>query len=58
MAEGVLVLGVGSGTKVMGTFLTGSKGYYAVGKLGTRTGSISDLSVTLSLVTNSLHRYS
>ena len=46
MAEGVLVLGVGSGTKVMGTFLTGSKGYYAVGKLGTRTGSISDLSVT------------
>ena len=40
MAEGVLVLGIGNGTKIMTTFLGGSKGYYAVGRLGIRTGCI------------------
>jgi len=40
LAEGVLVLGIGDGTKSMANFLSGSKGYFAVGKLGTATGNI------------------
>lgn len=34
MAEGVLVLGIGDGTKKLTTYLSGSKGYSAVGLLG------------------------
>lgn len=34
MAEGVLVLGIGEGTKQLSTYLSGSKGYAAVGLLG------------------------
>lgn len=41
MAEGVLVLGIGSGTKTMGSFLVGAKKYVAVGKLGISTGAFS-----------------
>lgn len=35
MAEGVLVLGIGDGTKQLSNYLSGSKGYTAVGLLGT-----------------------
>jgi len=35
LAEGVLVLGVGSGTKLMNDYLSGSKGYRASALLGT-----------------------
>lgn len=35
MAEGVLVLGIGDGTKQLTKYLSGSKGYTAVGLLGT-----------------------
>jgi tRNA pseudouridine55 synthase len=35
MAEGVLVIGVGEGTKLMGDYLAGPKGYRAIAMLGT-----------------------
>lgn len=35
MAEGVLVIGIGEGTKLMGDYLAGSKMYRTVGRLGT-----------------------
>jgi len=35
-----LVLGIGDGTKSMANFLSGSKGYFAVGKLGTATDTL------------------
>jgi tRNA pseudouridine55 synthase len=40
MAEGVLVLGVGSGTKLLDSYLSGSKGYSATAKLGEATDSL------------------
>lgn len=36
LAEGVLVIGVGSGTKLLNEYLAGSKGYRAVALLGHR----------------------
>lgn len=49
LAEGVLVLGVGQGTKLMGDYLAGSKAYKAVARLGEEmdtldsTGSITEM---------------
>ena len=40
LAEGVLVLGIGEGTKLMGDFLAGSKGYHAVALLGAETDTL------------------
>jgi tRNA pseudouridine55 synthase len=40
MAEGVLVLGVGCGTKLMGDYLSGTKGYRAEAMLGTETDTL------------------
>jgi tRNA pseudouridine55 synthase len=40
MAEGVLVLGIGSGTKLLGDYLAGSKGYHAVALLGQATDTL------------------
>ena len=40
MAEGVLVLGLGSGTKLLTNFLSGSKGYRAVATLGIATDTL------------------
>jgi tRNA pseudouridine55 synthase len=40
LAEGVLVLGIGEGTKLMGDFLSGSKGYHAVALLGAETDTL------------------
>ena len=48
MAEGVLVLGLGAGTKLMGSYLSGSKGYRAGAILGSEmdtldiTGSVTN----------------
>ncbi|KAG7226562.1 hypothetical protein INR49_003719 [Caranx melampygus] len=39
-ASGVLVVGVGSGTKMLSTMLTGSKKYLAVGELGKATDTL------------------
>lgn len=40
LAVGVLVLGIGEGTKLMGDYLAGSKGYHAVALLGTETDTL------------------
>lgn len=40
LAEGVLVIGVGEGTKKLEGFLSGSKKYRAIGKLGTETDTL------------------
>jgi len=40
LAEGVLVLGIGEGTKLMGTYLSGSKGYRAEAILGIETDTL------------------
>jgi len=40
LAEGVLVLGVGEGTKLMSQYLEGSKGYQAVACLGAETDTL------------------
>lgn len=40
LAEGVLVLGIGGGTKLLGEYLKGTKGYLAQGKLGVEMDSL------------------
>lgn len=40
LAEGVLVLGIGEGTKLMGEYLTGAKSYHATALLGSETDSL------------------
>jgi tRNA pseudouridine55 synthase len=40
MAEGVIVLGIGSGTKLLDKYLSGSKGYSAVALLGKSTDTL------------------
>lgn len=40
MAEGVLVIGIGAGTKMLQSFLNGSKTYIAVAALGTETNTL------------------
>lgn len=40
LAEGVLVLGIGEGTKLMSEYLSGSKGYHATAVLGTETDTL------------------
>lgn len=40
LAEGVLVLGIGEGTKLMADFLSGSKGYLASALLGSETDTL------------------
>lgn len=40
MADGVLVLGIGSGTKLMSSYLSGSKSYAAIAKLGNETDTL------------------
>lgn len=40
LAEGVLVLGIGSGTKILTNYLSGSKGYEATGKFGSETNTL------------------
>lgn len=40
LAEGVLVLGVGDGTRALTSYLSGSKAYIATGVLGTSTDTL------------------
>jgi tRNA pseudouridine55 synthase len=54
LAEGVLVLGIGSGTKIMGDYLAGSKGYRAVARLGFETDTC-DSTGTPSIVKDCSH---
>lgn len=50
MAEGVLVLGIGKGTKLLQYALKGSKGYRAVGKIGEATDTLDSTgNVTISM---------
>jgi len=42
LAEGVLVLGIGAGTKLMGEYLSGSKRYQAVAILGAETDTLDN----------------
>lgn len=50
LATGVLVLGIGDGTKLLENYLKGSKRYLAVGKLGIETDSLDCLGKILSNV--------
>lgn len=40
LAEGVLVMGIGHGTKNLSTYLTGSKAYIATGLFGSQTDTL------------------
>ena len=46
LAEGVLVLGIGEGTKLMGSYLTGAKSYHATALLGSETDSLDSMGTT------------
>jgi tRNA pseudouridine55 synthase len=50
MAEGVLVLGVGRATKIMGYFLSSSKAYVAEGLLGVKTDTLDALGTIESIM--------
>ncbi|CAI9587833.1 unnamed protein product [Staurois parvus] len=41
-ASGVLVVGIGDGTKMLGTMLSGSKEYSVIGELGKETDTLDD----------------
>jgi tRNA pseudouridine55 synthase len=53
LAEGVLVLGVGQGTKLMGEYLSGSKGYQAVAILGSETDTLDNTGTVTATVDSS-----
>jgi len=42
LAEGVLILGVGDGTKLLQGYLSGSKNYHAIGILGSETDTLDN----------------
>ena len=42
MAEGVLILGIGEGTKLLQDYLSGSKNYNAIAKLGSETDTLDN----------------
>lgn len=46
LAEGVLVLGIGDGTKMLASYLAGSKEYRGVAKLGFATDTLDSLGKT------------
>lgn len=49
LAEGVLVLGVGEGTKMLQAYLTGAKSYYAEAKLGSETDTLDSTGTVTSI---------
>jgi tRNA pseudouridine55 synthase len=53
LAEGVLVLGIGEGTKLMGDYLAGSKGYQAVALLGAETDTLDNTGAITETVDSS-----
>ena len=42
LAEGVLILGIGDGTKLLQGYLSGSKNYHAIGQLGSETDTLDN----------------
>ena len=54
LAEGIVVLGVGEGTKLMSTYLEGSKGYVGVGLLGYETDTLDSTGILTEEVDCSL----
>ena len=50
LAEGVLVLGIGEGTKLMSSYLEGSKGYQAVAMLGQETDTLDNTGTVVETV--------
>ena len=50
LAEGVLVLGIGEGTKLMSTYLEGSKAYLAVAMLGDETDTLDNTGTIVETV--------
>ena len=42
LAEGVLILGVGDGTKLLQDYLSGSKNYHAIAQLGSETDTLDN----------------
>lgn len=46
LAQGVLVLGIGDGTKLMGDYLSGSKEYISTCRLGTETDTLDSVGTT------------
>ena len=50
LAEGVLVLGIGEGTKLMSSYLEGSKGYQAVAMLGQETDTLDNTGAVVETV--------
>ena len=50
LAEGVLVLGIGEGTKLMSTYLEGSKAYLAVAMLGDETDTLDNTGVIVETI--------
>ena len=53
LAEGVLVLGIGEGTKLMGDFLAGQKRYQAVAILGSETDTLDNTGTITETVDSS-----
>lgn len=50
LAEGVLVLGVGSGTKLLNSYLSGTKAYHGIGKLGNDTDTQDSEGKSINIV--------
>ena len=67
LAQGVLVVGFGKGTKLMDTYLSGTKAYQAIAKLGYETDSydangvitetVDSTHVTNDMIENALQQY-
>lgn len=53
LAEGVLVLGIGDGTKLMGQFLSGTKEYKGTALLGSETDTLDSEGVVVETVDSS-----
>ena len=53
MAEGVLVLGIGTGTKLLQDYLTGTKGYRAKAILGTATDTLDSTGTVIGTIDSS-----
>ena len=53
LAEGVLVLGIGEGTKLMGDYLAGQKRYQAVALLGSETDTLDNTGTVTEIVDSS-----
>ena len=56
MAEGVLVLGIGEGTKLMAQYLSGSKAYFAGAILGQETDTLDSTGKVTGLLSY-LHKH-